>query len=87
MAWITRTDEELRKLGYSIPVFRAIEHAGGAQKVAERFGYKTAEAVKLWYRHSTRRVPADKIVKLCEMGGNKVKPAHILAAMEEKRAA
>lgn len=79
------TLDDAKEKGYCVPIFRAVELAGGPDAVRENLGLKSAEAVKFYYRNWT--VPSRHLIKLCEMGGNKVKPTHILAAMEEKRAA
>lgn len=77
-------DEKLNELGYSVPIFRAVEAAGGPLAVAYHMGMKSPQAVDYWHRR--RNIPAAKIHRLCELGGFKVKPAEILEEVAKYQA-
>lgn len=72
---------ELKERGYCIPIYRAIKFAGGAEKVAEEFGIKTGWGVRKYYHQ--HQMPKKHVNRLCEMGGNRVKPDAILKAMKK----
>ena len=76
------TDEQLQKRGFSIPIFRAIEAAGGPPAVAARFGMKTAQ-MPAYQWPKLRNIPARYITPLCEMGGNAIRPEQILAEVAQ----
>ena len=83
MGWITRTDKELKELGYNLVIFRAVSYAGGPAKVAKECGYKSPESVKTWYRGKNRRpIPEQHIKTLCKMGGYKVTIGEIEAQLD-----
>ena len=79
------TDEQVRAKGWSIPVYRAIEAAGGPVAVAYAFKMKSVQGVQNWYLR--RAIPAPKISKLCELAGGKVTAQQILDDLEESRVA
>jgi hypothetical protein len=72
------SDEQVMARGWSVPIYRAIEAAGGPVAVAQALGLKTAQMPAYqWARR--RNIPAQYIVRLCDMGGRKVQPEDILS--------
>lgn len=53
----------------------AVSAAGGPLKVAYEFGYDTDNTVRNWIRKG--KVPAECVVRLLGMGGNKYRPEEI----------
>lgn len=76
------TDEELRRRGHSVPIYRAIEAAGGVVAVAFHLGMTTTLGPTNWYQRGS--VPARRLLRLCELGNYKVTPEEIVADMEAR---
>ncbi len=79
------TDQEIKKKGWSVAIYRAVEAAGGMVQVAAKMNMESTQGVMGWYRR--RSIPAHRINQLCAMTGGKVTPQQILDELEESRAA
>jgi hypothetical protein len=78
-------DREIVAKGWSVPIYRAIEAAGGESRVASHLGLKSSQTPQHWYK--ARSIRAAYIVPLCVLGGYKVAPEEILADLAAKEAA
>jgi hypothetical protein len=82
------TEEELKRRGWSVPIYRAVQAAGGAVSVAHNMGLAAMTTPMAWYKK--RSMPAKYITSLCALGGYSVKPQAILddlAVLPSKEAA
>lgn len=77
------TDEQLTARGWSIPIYRAVELAGGATAVAAAMGLKSMTAVMAWYKNGSMK--ARYINGLCALAGNKVTPQEILDDLAKRQ--
>ncbi len=73
----TISDDELAKRGWSIPIYRAVQAAGGDVPVAYEFRLATSNTVQAWY--ARRTLPLANVHRLCELGGMEIKPVDILS--------
>lgn len=62
----------------------AVRAAGGRHAVAQAFGDVTAYAITGWAR--TKRMPAAKVRRLCELGGNAITTEQVLQFIEDSEA-
>lgn len=76
------TDEQIRLRGWSVPIYRAVEAAGGPTAVAAAMGFKAMTTPMHWYKAGSIR--RQYIHGLCSLGGNKVKPEEIIADLEKR---
>ena len=75
------TEQDLKAKGFSVPIFRAVEAAGGPIAVAYHMGLKSTQAVNHWI--TKRTIPTHRIHKLCELGGNAITAADIAKDVAE----
>jgi hypothetical protein len=76
-------DEEIITRGWSVPIYRAIEAAGGAARVASGLGLESSQTPMHWYK--TRSIKAQYIIPLCVLSGYKVQPDEILQDVTQAR--
>lgn len=66
------TDDQITNRGWSVPIYRAVEAAGGPVAVANAFGFRSATTPMHWYKQGT--IQTRYIDALCKLGGYAIKP-------------
>lgn len=75
-------EEQVRLRGWSVPIFKAVQAAGGPVAVAAAMGFKASTTPMHWYKSGSIR--KQYIHGLCALGGNTVTPDEIIADIEAR---